>query len=736
MKNTRKTLLLTAYFVLAIASCVLAQDYQWSTTDGDILRDGKSCFLKGQSWAKKTAFTYLRGDAAEGDVKSVLTQLNQIGVNNIRIYGSPNDSDWDGSSNFHNLIKWIEEWNVDNPDGGDPNKAMYYMVQLSPADPQSTISSGLPENTEASIERTINDLTNPESVASLVKVVDDLTGGSKYLMGYLIYHELNVSSKYADWADAIGLQGINDIMDVVADSLHNRYAPGKLVTHTGDAKDDDDDIYQGIEELDAVEGNVFEKFDMLGFNLYISSDALITENKYYDRIVNRRALSVNNDRGWYIGETGPSFDKSANSSSVAAANYTNPEGGANLQIMYTKSRDLGNLIGFMLFTVQDNDLGTPVGDDIKQRGYYDVYGDTKFLYYVYPDVLDHVSSNYRQSLTDSYRMELEITDQTNQYQVSFQFENYSSTSAHTYRYTIYSDNGSGGSQRFGQKISDEYVTLAPCETMEISQLVDVPSSELVVVSASLIRELNPDNAYLWGREHVLEDAICTVAGLNQFLSNPQDPQGSPAQCQVMPADLGLNWESPSSEIFFGDTLNLELTVSNGGPSDASDVTIDFIIGDGFSLLETSFESGDLLSDNSTWTLDLLANNEDAKIEITVKVLESGIYSANATVRGKQEDTTTDNNESAIEIQPIQALSIDSPSPQPSVLKGKVYLDDNCYLNTPDGNWNLKVFDLSGMQIFERKIVGGQVLNLSDNMNTYDGIAIYFLESNTSVIRAK
>lgn len=77
---------------------------------------------------------------------------------------SPDQSDWDGSSNYEILIKWIEEWNTVHPDGGDPNKAMYYFIQLSPEDPQSSISGDLPENSVASFSRAIHDASISGSI--------------------------------------------------------------------------------------------------------------------------------------------------------------------------------------------------------------------------------------------------------------------------------------------------------------------------------------------------------------------------------------------------------------------------------------------------------------------------------------------------------------------------------------------------------------------------------------------
>lgn len=514
------------FILLAIVSVIqlsisFSQSYNWSTTKEGIFRDGEPFYLNGQSWAKKTVFTYNQGESAEAQVKSVLTRLHNIGVNAIRIYGSPDDSDWDGSSNFDNLIKWIEEWNAENPDGGDPNKAMYYIVQLSPEDPQSSLSGNLPENSTASFNRAISDNSNDASVKKMIEAIDDITGGSKYLLAYLIYHELNISSKYSEWYSSIGASGIESFMNEVADAIHSDYAPGKLVSHTGDSKNVSTDIYKAIEGLDETEGNVFANFDMIGFNLYISTDGLLSENEYYQRIVNRRKLSVNDSRGWFIGETGASYDKEADPGSVAAANYTNPQGAANLQHMWDKSKALGNMIGFVLFTVQDNDLGETIGDQMKQRGFFDAYNSRKFLYYIYSDVIEEISTNERLHVTHDHVIGVKIIEETDEYNIIFEFENKTGEEKEFY-FTVHSDDGSS-KQRYSVLEEETFLTLQENTDTIITKSYLKPSgNSLLAVTSNVIANNLPFNSYLWGREYILSDAISTVAGLNINVDNLPD----------------------------------------------------------------------------------------------------------------------------------------------------------------------------------------------------------------------
>jgi hypothetical protein len=533
--------------LLLFSSVLFAQDYSWTVTKDGIYRDGSLFYLKGQSWAKQTPITYNTGTSSEAALKKTLSELSAIGVNTLRVYGSPNDSDWDGSSNFANLIKWIDEWNVDNHDGGDPNKAMYYLVQINPADDESTISDKLPFNTIASFYRAIHDTSNPESLASLVSVVDDVTGGSQYLLGYMIYHELNGSNKYIDWRDTVGASGIEDFMNAAADALHTTYAPNKLVTHTGDAKQPADDIYEQIENLDNNNGNVFANFDLIGFNLYISTTQMLSEGVYYDRIPQRRGFSVNDNRGWYIGETGASSDVGA-STGIPAVNYTQSQGIANLQIMWQKSKELGGLIGFMLFTVQDNDLGAIISDDIKQRGYFDVYGDKKFLYYAYPDVINEISTNERYHFTDDHGVGITVVDGGADYTITFDFENKTSSNKDFF-WSIYGDDNST-SQRFNRLVDEAYSNISANSSTTIVRVVPKPSSnDLFAVEAVVIDDLTPKNPYSYGRNHILSDAIGTVAGLNLNTGNspkrPSDP-GAPENLSasgLSDSQINLTWDS-------------------------------------------------------------------------------------------------------------------------------------------------------------------------------------------------
>ena len=515
-------------FTLTLISfSAMSQSFTWTVDANGMYRNGSPFFLNGQSWAKATPFTDGTGTSNEILVKEKLSELSSIGVNTLRIYGSPDESKWGNSffENYANLITWIEEWNVDNPDGGDPNKAMHYMVQISPEDNLSSLSDDLPTNDAASFARAISDTSHKGSVASLITTINEAAGpnGSQYLMGYLIFHELNVSSKYTSWYNAVGAQGIEDFMNQVADAIHTTYAPGKLVSHTGDAKDSgngtSDNLYQEIEDLDSNAGNVFENFDLLGFNLYISTDAMLKENTYYDRIVNRRGISVNSNRGWYVGETGASYDRDASSSSVAAANYENHEGGANLQIMWKKTKELGNLIGFMLFTVQDNDTDLAISSAIKQRGHYDFYGDKKFLYYIYKDILiDEISTNNRFHSTDDHEIGVTIVEGATDYTITFQFNN-KTTSDKEFFWSIHGDAGSG-SQRFSKLEEEDYLILDAGEQSSFTKTVVKPNSNtLFAISASVIKEKTPDNQYFYGREHLFSDAISTVAGLNLNINN-------------------------------------------------------------------------------------------------------------------------------------------------------------------------------------------------------------------------
>lgn len=651
-----KKALLTLILFSSIFLIADAQDYSWTVTRDGIYRDGDLFYLRGQSWAKQTPLTYNNGTSNETEVKQKLSELSEIGVNTLRIYGSPDDSDWDGTSNFANLIKWIEEWNVDNPDGGDPNKAMYYLVQINPQDDESTISDLLPHNNSASFNRAIHDLSNPASVATLVNDVDNITGGSKYLLGYMIYHELNGSTKYVDWYNEVGASGIEDFMNEVADALHDTYAPGKLVTHTGDAKQPTADIYEQIENLDNSNGNVFANFDIIGFNLYISTTQMLSEGTYYDRIPQRRGFSVNSNRGWYIGETGASSDVAAETW-IPAVNYTQSQGLANLQIMWQKSDELNDLIGFMLFTVQDNDLGATISDDMKQRGYFDVYGDKKFLYYAYPDVVSEISTNERYHYTDDHAVGVKIVDGSSSYTITFEFENKTSSSKDFF-WSIYGDDGST-SQRFNVLEDEDYVTLSANSSTTITKTVTKPSSnDLFAVEAVVIEDLTPSNSYSYGRDHLLADAIGTVAGLNLNTGNLPDYGNSGGFTPNAPSNLSASGVTSSQiDLTWTDNSTVEdiflLERSENGTSGWTQIA-------SLSANSTSYSDNGLTA-AKTYYYRILASNSTG----------SSVYSsvASATTKTDQDPGSGDLTNLALNKPVTAANSTEAANPEANLVDG-------------------------------------------------------------------
>ena len=89
--------------------------------------------------------------------------------------------------------------------------------------------------------------------------------------------------------------------------------------------------------------------------------------------------------------------------------------------------------------------------------------------------------------------------------------------------SIYGDDGGSSKQRFSIEKHVEYVTLNPGEEKIIKKTEAIPpNNSLLAVTASVIEKHTPINQYLWGREHLLSDAISTLAGLNLNLENLPD----------------------------------------------------------------------------------------------------------------------------------------------------------------------------------------------------------------------
>lgn len=336
----------------------------WSSDTKGITRDGTKINLIGQSYS--TISTLLNNPDT---VFGILDEFNKYGGNAIRLYQWMKDP-----ARRKSTIQNIETWNDRNPDNGDPNKSIHYWVQLNPM-----LSNGsLPDLSKKSdIEEAIYSISNKYSLQSQIN--DVLSENNEHLMGILIYHELNVGSEIKEWIRVNDPVAVDDYMNKIADEIHTKMAPGLLVSHTGDVKVKTDplkDAYLKIESIDDISGNVFANFDFLGWDFYISNVYLISGLEYGERLANRRNMSVMDNRGWIVGETGPS-NLMEGKGSGGLNDHTQSQAMAQMEIMYEKCLELGDLVGYVYYGLIDSKLT----DITKMRGWFDFYGYPKSTLY-------------------------------------------------------------------------------------------------------------------------------------------------------------------------------------------------------------------------------------------------------------------------------------------------------------------------------------------------------------------
>jgi gliding motility-associated-like protein/uncharacterized repeat protein (TIGR01451 family) len=104
--------------------------------------------------------------------------------------------------------------------------------------------------------------------------------------------------------------------------------------------------------------------------------------------------------------------------------------------------------------------------------------------------------------------------------------------------------------------------------------------------------------------------------------------------------------------FVGDTVTFTVTLSNIGPTQYQNVTVDEQIQSGFQFLSATATNGTYNSTTGIWTIPVLNANEVAVLTITVKVLFSGDYDNVASILMANPDDPEDGNVAGISLSPL------------------------------------------------------------------------------------
>ncbi|AZQ65576.1 DUF11 domain-containing protein [Flammeovirga pectinis] len=90
-----------------------------------------------------------------------------------------------------------------------------------------------------------------------------------------------------------------------------------------------------------------------------------------------------------------------------------------------------------------------------------------------------------------------------------------------------------------------------------------------------------------------------------------------------------------------DVIDITLLVENMGPSNATDVKVNYIIPSGYQFISASLPNFDLV--NSKWIIGSLINGDKRALTIKAKVLKKGVYLNEANVSGFEADLNLPNN---------------------------------------------------------------------------------------------
>ena len=161
----------------------------------------------------------------------------------------------------------------------------------------------------------------------------------------------------------------------------------------------------------------------------------------------------------------------------------------------------------------------------------------------------------------------------------------------------------------------------------------------------------------------------------------QQPNSDPSDCVVAGttapavADLALDKSVNNATPNVGDNVVFTIVVTNGGPSDATGVTVDDDLPSGYAYVSDD-GGGAYVSGTGIWTIGNLANGASATLNITAQVLATGDYANYAQVETSDQDdpdSTPGDDSVGDDDDDTQATTPTTPPPPPppSVPRGSI-----------------------------------------------------------------
>jgi uncharacterized repeat protein (TIGR01451 family)/gliding motility-associated-like protein len=122
------------------------------------------------------------------------------------------------------------------------------------------------------------------------------------------------------------------------------------------------------------------------------------------------------------------------------------------------------------------------------------------------------------------------------------------------------------------------------------------------------------------------------------------------------SNLSITKTSNKTNALVGDEVVFTLTVTNSGPSLATNVKAIDQLPSGFTYVSDN-GNGSYSQSTGVWTIGNIPNNQSVSLDITAKVNPSGNYTNVATVSGNEHDNDNDDNSSEVTINTASGINL-------------------------------------------------------------------------------
>lgn len=136
---------------------------------------------------------------------------------------------------------------------------------------------------------------------------------------------------------------------------------------------------------------------------------------------------------------------------------------------------------------------------------------------------------------------------------------------------------------------------------------------------------------------------------------PSDCDIATVTVKVLSADLAVTKVADNSTPNMGSNVTFTITATNNGPDDATNVTVQDALPNGYTLVSATPSTGTWAAPN--WTIGNLANGASQTLAIVATVKTTGTYANTATISGTQYDPTSSNNSSTSTPVPVAVADL-------------------------------------------------------------------------------